>query len=397
MVTALPTTMRCDPDEGRAWASSGMRALTGPEDGPGLGPPAGFVGRLDQLTQRIAEASGRIGRPVLLDGLVTLAERARISGLQRHGAVSCGEGTHLVAAADGWFAVSLARPDDIDLLPAWLGADLDPSPSEVWDVVHDRCRERPTTDLVDRGVLLGLPIAALDSQAADDRPPATMTTVARPDRTRRTDRPFRVADLSALWAGPLCARVLAAAGAEVTKVESTARPDGARRGPVAFFGLLNGGKHHVAVDLTSPVGLEHLLTVLRASDVVIDSSRPRSLRQLGVDADALLAESDGPRVWLSITGHGRNAGHGHRVAFGDDAAVAGGLVARSEGQPFFCGDAIADPLSGLTAAAAALDALASDECVLVDVSMAATAAHFAGPTRPAGPYPAAPATAPVDR
>jgi hypothetical protein len=397
MMKALPTTMRSDPDERHAWASSGMRALTGPEERPGLGPPAGFVGRLDQLTQQIAEASGRIGRPVVLDGLVTLAERARIARLRRHGTVSCGGGTHLVAAADGWFAVSLARAEDIDLLPAWLGADLDPTPGAVWDVVPGRCRERPISDLVDRGVLLGLPVAALGSQSAHERPPAITTTVARPDRTKRTDRPFRVADLSALWAGPLCGRILAAAGAEVTKIESTSRPDGARRGPEAFFELLNGDKRHVAIDLTSPGGLEHLLTVLRASDVVIESSRPRSLRQLGVDADALLAESDGPRVWLSITGHGRDDGHGHRVAFGDDAAVAGGLVSWSGGQPFFCGDAIADPLSGLAAATATLAALARDERVLVDVSMAATAAHFAGATRPAGPYPAARATAPVDR
>ena len=204
MVTALPTTMRCDPDEGRAWASSGMRALTGPEDGPGLGPPAGFVGRLDQLTQQIAvRADASVVRSFSTDWS-TLAERARIAGLQRHGTVSCGDATHLVAAADGWFAVSLARPDDIGLLPAWLGADLEPTPDAVWDVVHERCRERPITDLVDRGVLLGLPIAALGSQSAHERPPAITTTVARPDRTKRTDRPIRVTDLTALWAGPLC-------------------------------------------------------------------------------------------------------------------------------------------------------------------------------------------------
>ena len=51
-----------------------------------------------------------------------------------------------------------------------------------------------------------------------------------------------VVDLSALWAGPLCGDLLARAGATVVKVESTQRPDGARRGPAEFFDLLNGRK-----------------------------------------------------------------------------------------------------------------------------------------------------------
>ena len=38
-----------------------------------------------------------------------------------------------------------------------------------------------------------------------------------------------VVDLSALWAGPLCAHLLGLAGARVVKVESLGRPDGARR------------------------------------------------------------------------------------------------------------------------------------------------------------------------
>ena len=49
---------------------------------------------------------------------------------------------------------------------------------------------------------------------------------ARPDVTG-----LLVVDLSALWAGPLCGGLLAGAGATVVKVESTHRPDGARRGP----------------------------------------------------------------------------------------------------------------------------------------------------------------------
>ena len=92
--------------------------------------------------------------------------------------------------------------------------------------------------------------------------------------------------------------------------------------------------------------------------------------------------ASGPRLWISITAYGRQGSSGTRVGFGDDAAVAGGLVAWSSDGPLFCGDAIADPLTGLTAAAQALQALQDGGRWLLDVAMAGVAASFAGPTLP---------------
>jgi crotonobetainyl-CoA:carnitine CoA-transferase CaiB-like acyl-CoA transferase len=89
-------------------------------------------------------------------------------------------------------------------------------------------------------------------------------------------------------------------------------------------------------------------------------------------------------VWVSITGHGRTGPARDRVGFGDDAAVAGGLVCRQDGRPVFCADAIADPTSGMVAAAAVLDALATGGRWLLDVAMSGVAAHLAGPTLPTG-------------
>jgi crotonobetainyl-CoA:carnitine CoA-transferase CaiB-like acyl-CoA transferase len=90
-------------------------------------------------------------------------------------------------------------------------------------------------------------------------------------------------------------------------------------------------------------------------------------------------------VWVSITGYGRAS---DRVAFGDDAAAAGGLVVWHEGAPLFCADAVADPVTGLTAAAACLDALADGGRWMLDVSMGAVSAALSGPS-PAEPGPAA--------
>jgi crotonobetainyl-CoA:carnitine CoA-transferase CaiB-like acyl-CoA transferase len=69
------------------------------------------------------------------------------------------------------------------------------------------------------------------------------------------------------------------------------------------------------------------------------------------------------------------------VAFGDDASVAGGLVAwEAEDEPVFCGDALADPVTGIIAAAAVLEAVAAGGGVLLDVSMQRCAAALTPPT-----------------
>ena len=129
-----------------------------------------------------------------------------------------------------------------------------------------------------------------------------------------------------------------------------------------------------------------LARLLVGADVVLEASRPRALEQLGLDARALVA-GGGPRVWASITGHGRTGSERDRVGFGDDAAVAGGLVAWGEQRPHFVADAVADPATGLIAAAAVVDALAQGGRWLLDISLAGVAAHLRGPTLPLGPRP----------
>ena len=96
-----------------------------------------------------------------------------------------------------------------------------------------------------------------------------------PESASRPGRPL-VVDLSALWAGPLCGHLLHLCGADVIKVESDTRPDGARFGNAAFFGLLNQGKRSVGLDLTRHEGRKTLRQLIDRADVVIESSRPES-------------------------------------------------------------------------------------------------------------------------
>jgi crotonobetainyl-CoA:carnitine CoA-transferase CaiB-like acyl-CoA transferase len=357
-----------------AWAASGAMALTGRPNGPPLGPPEPLVERLTAL-----------GAGFAIDPLQLLGERAAIAGFGRRGDISCGGSTRFVRASDGWLAVTLARDDDIAAVPAWLETTGPDDTDGLWRAIAAAAAGRPTEWLAARATLLGLPIAVLPSeptrvrgaQPFDSLP--VRASAFGPSSRRPTD-PAVVIDLSSLWAGPLCGHLMLGDGVRVIKVESTERPDGARRGPTAFFDLLNGGKQSVALALSTPEGLGALRRLIAASDVVIEASRPRALAQLGIFAAHELRAETGPAVWVSITGHGRDGSEADRVAFGDDAAVAGGLVVFDADGPCFCADAIADPITGLVAASAIRVALHSGQRWLLDIAMARVAADLAGPT-----------------
>jgi len=352
--------------------------LTGRPDGPALGGPPALVDLVELAADVLDRRSG--GRAAV-DGLALLGERAALSNLTRHGTISCGGSTRLVRTADGWLAVALARPEDIAALGAWLCAEV--PPGDPWPAVERIVAQLDAASLDDRAALLGLPIAALSSVEAPAATafglPIGAACLHEAGGLARPIEGARVVDLSALWAGPLCGQLLAAAGADVVKVESLARPDGARHGPAAFFDLLNGPKRSVALDLDTPGGRRDLGRLIEAADVVIESARPRALEQMGIMAAEVLRRPAGPQVWTSITSHGRGPGQAARVGFGDVAAVAGGLIAGDDQGPCFLADAVADPLGGLVAAAAVLEALAAGGRWLLSVALAPLAAAVAGP------------------
>ena len=130
---------------------------------------------------------------------------------------------------------------------------------------------------------------------------------------------------------PRCGPVRSAGGccsswaARVVKLESLARPDGARQGQAAFFDAMNAGKASVALDFGTPAGREQLAALMDRADIVIEASRPRALAA----------------AWHRCRGDGRGPARPEldqsdrptaavrrrtsRIAYGDDAGVAGGL------------------------------------------------------------------------
>ncbi|QEM44342.1 CoA transferase [Mycolicibacterium grossiae] len=373
-------------DDAAAWRASGLAWLTGLPDGAADVSRAAVLARADAVTARWSALTGTAASASEL-----LTGRAGLLGLTRRGRVSAGGATRLLRATDGWWALTLSRPDDVAAVPALV--ETDHATDDSWADVARWAAGTTVTDAVARARLLDLPCAALGEAA-----PAAPVVRAAGER-HAPCRPvgLLVVDLSSMWAGPSCAQLLRRAGATVVKVESPGRPDGTRRGPRAVFDWLNHGKLCCTASFDD---VDAMRALLSAADVVVESSKPSALRRRGLGPDDVAGRPG--RVWVTITGHAAEG----RVAFGDDAAVAAGLVGRSAAGPVFCADAIADPLTGLHAAVAVAESLHRGGGEEIRVAMSAVAATYAAlpetaddgraDARPPVPPPPAPPASALD-
>jgi len=354
----------------RAWAASGAMTLTGRPDGQPRAAPGSAAARVSTALSRIGELTrARTGRRPSLPGVEVLGERAAIAGLTRNGPRSCGGAFRTLRTRDGWLGLSLPRAADLELIPALT--ELTPADDDPWGAVARWARATATNDAAQRVALLGLAGSAIPDEGIDSRAALQVTTSRR--RRHRREHPI-VVDLTALWAGPLCAHLLGLGGARVIKVESRSRPDGARSGPAAFFDLLHHGHAMVGLDFRDERDLDRLRALIADADLVLEGSRARALAQLGIDATDCVASGTS---WLSITARGRAS---NTIGFGDDIAAAAGLVVADGDDLLPCGDALADPLTGVRAAEAASQALLAECAQLIDVSMLHVSAEIASGT-----------------
>lgn len=327
----------------------------------------------DRQLAELARLTGS-ARIAALDGTTLLGERGSNGNYAINGRVSAGiGGSRLYETRDGgWFALTLIRAEDRELLPAlFLDAEI--------DVADDAAIERAvarhdSAELVSRGREMGLPVASADETPAS---PSVEVMTRGPARERPAGHRPLVIDMSAIWAGPLTGHLLWLAGAEVVKVESLTRPDLIRRDDPATFDLINQGKASVVVDFHSDTEKARLVALIRRADFVIESSRPRALRHLGIDAAALVRDTPG-LVWLSVTGHGANGEAANWAGIGNDCGVAAGLsraLADAAGEIGYVGDAIADPLTGITGAIEAWRTYLTGEACRIGLAMSAITAR----------------------
>ncbi|MFD1613292.1 CoA transferase [Sphingomonas tabacisoli] len=304
----------------------------------------------DVLRERIALL------PALQEALTPalLLQRDAPGGLRAPGRISANGHCRLVATADGWAALNLARPDDVELVPALTNGR-----ASDWQGIAEAASSMNCSEFVQRAVELQLPVAALGE---------AMSFVLAEGKSAV---PGRVVDLSALWAGPLCAGLLARAGADVVRIESAGRPDPTPLASPQLDRFLNGSKSRITLDLTVAECRARLRDEILAADVIVTSGRSAGLSRIGLDRDELeRARPD--LIWAAITAYGWEI---DRVGFGDDCAVAGGLVKPGE-PPSFMGDALADPLTGLESALAVCERVARGAGGLLDLPMAGVAAAY---------------------
>ena len=193
-------------------------------------------------------------------------------------------------------------------------------------------------------------------------------------------------------AGPYCAQILAALGADVVKVE---RPDtgddGRAWGPPFWAGegtmflSANAGKRSLALSLRDPRGREALLRLADRADVFLQSLRPGLAEELGLGPEA--AARAEPRA-SSTARSARTAAAGPLAREpGYDALMqaAGGLISVTgePGRPGVrVGTSTIDQGTGAWAAIGVLAALLERERTgegsVVDVSLYETAIGYLG-------------------
>ena len=209
---------------------------------------------------------------------------------------------------------------------------------------------------------------------------------------RAVSRPLegtRVLDVTTSIAGPYCAQILAALGADVVKVERPDTGDDGRAwgppfwaGEGAMFLSANAGKRSLALSLRDPRGREALLRLADQADVFLQSLRPGLAEELGLGPEALRARNR-RLVYCSVGAYGRSGPLSREPGYDALMQAAGGLISVTgeAGRPGVrVGTSTIDQGTGAWAAIGVLTALLDRERTgegsVVDVSLYETAIGY---------------------
>ena len=201
----------------------------------------------------------------------------------------------------------------------------------------------------------------------------------------------RVVDVTTSIAGPYCAEILAALGADVVKVERPDTGDDGRswgppfwNGESAMFLSVNAGKRSLAVSLADERGREAVLRLAERADVFLQSLRPGLAERLGLGPDPVRERS--PKiVYCSIGAYGHVGPLSEEPGYDALMQAAGGLISMT-GEPgrsgVRVGSSLIDMGTGMWAALGVVSALHERERsgagAVVDTSLYETAIGYIG-------------------
>ena len=315
---------------------------------------------------------------------------------------------------------------------------------DEWEaMVHAFTRKHPTAEIVERASLLRIPVSPVnDARGAleheqlvargafvgdptgrfrmprppyaidGERPPPPRPAPRLGEHTGRIEwapreraapgaarrlplEGLRILDFTAWWAGPSATHMLAALGADVVHVESTARPDGMRMMAGAFRGrerwwewspfflASNANKRGLTLDLGDARGRALALRLVERADALVENFTPRVMANFGLDAATLRAAN--PRLlFVRMPAFGLDGPWRDRTGFAQTMEQMTGMAwitGHPDDQPRIQRGPC-DPLAGMHAAFALLVALAGRdadgrgrlvECTMVEGALNASA------------------------
>ena len=404
--------------------------LQGPADQPAVAAGLfGFVGAMTALLARRSTGAGQTVEVNHVRAMVALHQftllRYTMTGdvLRRMGNRFTGQGqpNGLYRCADGWVAIAAPTDQQVESLLDATGLthlldhpliesvmDFQTHPTLLDDALGPWLAERTVAEVTDLLQAMRVPAAPaptmtglLDDPQLADRdfwetdgtyrmPRSPLRFGHRQSSGGRTWSPgpiedgplagLRVLDLTRVWAGPLCNRILADLGADVTWVEAPwAR--GPRTLPASLieatryfpdddpgprpwnrnthlvkYGL---GKRSLVLDLEQAEGRDLLAELIPANDVLIENYSPRVMPNLGFDEDRI-HRLNPDLIYVTMPGYGRSGPAVDWLAYGssvDSHAGLSGLIGYSDAHPWKGGVAWPDPMAGLHATCGILKAL----------------------------------------
>jgi crotonobetainyl-CoA:carnitine CoA-transferase CaiB-like acyl-CoA transferase len=222
------------------------------------------------------------------------------------------------------------------------------------------------------------------------RPSESGTVASYPNGGRGSAAPkplagVRVLDFTWVLAGPYATRILADLGADVIKIQTETRSQGASGNEHPYFIMWNRGKRSAALNIKHPRAIEMFQTLVEQSDIVIDNFSAGVLDRWGIGYETARRWND-RIIYLNLTGAGRNGPWRDFVTYAPTIHALSGLTYLTnppDRRDIGLGMSLNDHASGLAGALAALEALEArrrtGRGTLVDLSQLEVGAYLAGP------------------
>ncbi len=182
----------------------------------------------------------------------------------------------------------------------------------------------------------------------------------------------RVVDLTQVFAGPTCTRILADLGADVVRFEAPGRLDVTRSLILtdndgldhpwlraSYFTIRNTNKREMVLDLSKEEAREIFCKLVAGADVVAESFTPRVMENFGLGYETL-RQIKPDIIMCSLSDYGQTGPMRDFAAYGMGLEPASGissLTGYRGGPPFRTGLSFTDPYSGFVGAGAILTAL----------------------------------------